>query len=49
MNALLIPVLVMKRLIAPTATALIAAHVNEDSLEMEHFVKVCRVLIRYVS
>ena len=30
----------MKTLIAPTVTVLIAVHVNKDSLEMEHFVKV---------
>lgn len=42
MSALLIPVLVMKRLIAPTAMVLIAVHVNRDSLEMAHFVKVCK-------
>lgn len=40
MSAPLIPVPVMKTLIAPTVMVLIAVHVNKDSLEMEHFVKV---------
>ena len=42
MNALLIQVLVIKTLIAPTATVLTAVHVNKDSLEMEYFVQVCK-------
>ena len=42
MNAPLIPGLVMKTLIAPTATVLIAVHVNKDSLEMEQFARVCK-------
>ena len=42
MNAPLIPGLVMKTQIAPTATVLIAVPVNKDSLEMEQFVKVCK-------
>ena len=40
MTAPLIPVHVMKKLIAPTVTVLLALHVNKDSLEMEYFVKV---------
>ena len=42
MSAPLIPVFVMKTLIAPTTTGLTAVHVNKDSLEMEHFVQVCK-------
>ena len=42
MSVLLIPGLVTRTLIAPTATVLIAVHVNKDSLEMEQFVKVCK-------
>ena len=42
MSALLVRVLVMKTLIVPTVTVLIAVHVNKDSLGMEHFVKVCK-------
>ena len=42
MSAPLIPVLVMRMLIAPTLTVLLAVHVNKDSLEMGHFVKVCK-------
>ena len=49
MSVLLTPVLVMKTLIAPTVTVLIAVLVNKDSLEMEKFVKVWRILTQHYS
>ena len=45
MSALRIPVLVMRTLIVPTLTVLIAVPVKKDSMEMEQLVKVCKSTI----
>ncbi len=45
-----IPVHVMKMLIVPTVTVLIAVLANKDSLEMEQYVTVCkRTSLKYAT